>query len=276
MDIQFDKIMDNADIFAGFMESADVGLSPEEVAEKFKNVDGLKIEGKKVVTAVLKSGAGEFNENEPLAAPLRTGSGFFVGNKGYFVTNEHVIQNAKSAKILLGSEVLAAKVIHVSKAADLALLRVESLAQGLQVLDGDIEVGTDIYTIGFPNPGIQGTDVKITKGIISNKRGFNGDDTRFQIDAAIQPGNSGGPVCDASGKVLGVVVSTLDSIMVAKETGAIPQNVNYGIKSSELLAFLRSRSVDVGSSGNTIVNPANEKADFRKATSSVGLVIITE
>lgn len=54
MDIQFDKIMDNADIFAGFMESADVGLSPEEVAEKFKNVDGLKIEGKKVVTAELK------------------------------------------------------------------------------------------------------------------------------------------------------------------------------------------------------------------------------
>ncbi|MBN8421677.1 MAG: hypothetical protein J0L73_22365 [Verrucomicrobia bacterium] len=54
MDIQFDKIMDNADIFTGFMESADVGLSPEEVAEKFKNVDGLKIEGKKVVTAELK------------------------------------------------------------------------------------------------------------------------------------------------------------------------------------------------------------------------------
>lgn len=54
MDIQFDKIMDNADVFAGFMESADVGLSPEEVAEKFKNVDGLKIEGKKVVTAELK------------------------------------------------------------------------------------------------------------------------------------------------------------------------------------------------------------------------------
>ncbi len=54
MDIQFDKIMDNADVFTGFMESADTGLSPEEVAEKFKNVDGLKIEGKKVVTAELK------------------------------------------------------------------------------------------------------------------------------------------------------------------------------------------------------------------------------
>jgi S1-C subfamily serine protease len=235
-----------------------------------------------VVTVLLRSspsgivGKPNNNLNNPLVFALRTGSGFFIGNKGYFVTNEHVVQDKKYAKILIGEQVLEAKVAHISKASDLALLKVETKIQGLDVLMNDIEIGTDIYAIGFPNPDIQGIEVKLTKGIVSSKRGINGDDTRFQIDAAIQPGNSGGPICDTSGRVLGVVVSTLDSIKVVEKTGAIPQNVNYSIKASELLAFLRSRSIEAQVNAGPTASISGVNDGLKIAISKVGLVIISD
>lgn len=211
--------------------------------------------------------------SEPLRDAVSTGSGFFVGTEGYFVTNAHVVGDASKAEIIFADKVLQAKVINVSKAVDLAVLKTSEKVTGIELGQENPDLGLDVYAIGFPNPDLQGTEVKVTKGVISSRKGFNNDDTRFQIDAAIQPGNSGGPLCDASGKLVGVIVSALNAVYVAKETGSIPQNVNYAIKTSEVAVFLRSRSI------TTDVKPAAGSGDappsaLRHAIASTGLVVI--
>jgi S1-C subfamily serine protease len=78
----------------------------------------------------------------------------------------------------------------------------------------------------------------VTKGEISSQTGFQDDPRQWQISVPIQPGNSGGPLCDENGNLIGIVESTLDAIKMAKMAGEIPQNVNYAVKSSYILPLL--------------------------------------
>lgn len=170
------------------------------------------------------------------------GSGFFIGEEGYFVTNAHVVGDAATVDIYYEEKKVPARVLYVSKTADLAVVKADLAVSGLVLAEEEAELGNDIYVVGFPRPTMQGIDVKVTKGIVSSKR-VGSDESRFQIDAASQPGNSGGALCDELGRVRGVLVATLDPETVLKRTGSLPQNVNYAIKTSELAAFLRSKSV---------------------------------
>lgn len=171
------------------------------------------------------------------------GSGFFIGEEGYFVTNAHVVGKALEVDIYYEEKKAHARVLHVNKTADLAVLKADIAVSGLVITEEEAEPGTDIYVVGFPRPTLQGIDVKVTKGIVSSKRGLRNDASRFQIDAAIQPGNSGGALCDDRGRVRGVVVSMLSHEYVLERSGTLPQNVNYAIKTSELASFLRSKSI---------------------------------
>ena len=118
-----------------------------------------------------------------------------------------------------------------------------------------------------------GVEPKVTKGIISGSRGLEQDDTIYQIDASIQPGNSGGPICDETGLVVGVVVSKLDEISIANRTGSLPQNVNYAIKSPEVMALLRSRKINLKKeSAEKEAKP--DPVALKDAISAVGLVIV--
>ena len=89
-------------------------------------------------------------------------------------------------------------------------------------------------------PSSQGFSPKVTKGIVSGEKGMNDNPMHYQIDASIQPGNSGGPVCDGHGELVAVVVSMLSGKFFLEHQGTIPQNVNYAIKKSYLDAFLES------------------------------------
>jgi S1-C subfamily serine protease len=141
---------------------------------------------------------------------------------------------------------------------------------GFALKDQDVEAGTDVFAIGFPNPDVQGLDPKVTKGVISGTKGLENDDTKFQIDAAIQPGNSGGPLCDYNGNLVGVVVETLNSKFMIQTKGVIPQNVNYAIKASELAAFLRSRSVNSEAPAPVV----GAEGGLRTAIGKAALVIV--
>jgi S1-C subfamily serine protease len=169
------------------------------------------------------------NKQEPVLCS--TGSGFFVTTNGYLVTNYHVIENGKLIKILTDKGIFEAKLIKIDPATDLALLKIESNVKPCRFSKRRIEkLGMEIFTMGFPMPGLQGFSPKVTKGIISGTDGFKGDVRRYQIDATIQPGNSGGPLFDNSGNIVGVLVSSL--------AHADAQAVNYAIKKSYLMAFL--------------------------------------
>ena len=82
--------------------------------------------------------------------------------------------------------------------------------------------------------------IKVTSGIVSATRDAGDDSGQFQLDVAVQPGNSGGPIYDSSGNIVGVIISQLDKLKVAKAIGSLPENVNFGIKASTVRRFLTS------------------------------------
>jgi S1-C subfamily serine protease len=200
-------------------------------------------------TVVLGIGpAPKRRESEPRFA---TGSGFFVTRGGLFVTNHHVVDGAKRVGVRVGEKGLPAKIVRVDSSNDLAVLRVMDLDDQSNEVPGKFEalpiamagglrLGASVVTVGFPNPDMQGVEPKLTRGEISSLAGIQDDPRHFQISAPIQPGNSGGPLVDVRGNVIGVVVARLGDAATFKATGMLPQNVNYAVKSSYLTALLES------------------------------------
>ncbi|MBK9576528.1 MAG: trypsin-like peptidase domain-containing protein [Fibrobacteres bacterium] len=156
------------------------------------------------------------------------GSSFGINGKT-LITNRHVIKDMKSIIVKIGDDYSRAVVQYSDLELDLALLKVDSIVNSCKLEDSSQEIGSEIVAYGFPKVNVQGQSIKATKGIISSKFGYQDDVKSYQIDAAIQNGNSGGPLAFKN-KVVGVVVSRL----------AEGQNVNYAIKSVFVTAMLKS------------------------------------
>ena len=181
-----------------------------------------------------------------------SGSGFALNN-GYFVTNYHVVEDAKSIIIkgIKGNfeNAYNAEVVATDKYNDLALLKInDSRFTGFgtipyKVKTSTSDVGEEIFVLGFPLTSTMGDEIKLTTGVISSKTGFQGDVSLYQISAPVQPGNSGGPLFDSRGNLIGIVSS--------KHTGA--ENVGYAIKASYLKNLVESAvSSSIIPSNNTI------------------------
>jgi S1-C subfamily serine protease len=170
------------------------------------------------------------------------GSGFFVSKDGYLVTNHHVVKDAESIKVKYQGNVFPAKVVKVDKDNDLAVLKVEGRNfQPLALSRHDsADLGEEVFTIGFPNIQMQGVEPKYTDGKISSLKGMQDDPHEYQISVPVQPGNSGGPLCDANGQVVGVIVARISDFAVLQASGVMPQNVNYAIKSQHAWHLLQN------------------------------------
>lgn len=165
---------------------------------------------------------------EPVG-PRSSGTGFFVSEDGYLVTNDHVVENGSRFLIVLGGEQFNAQLVRKDKSADLALLKVNTKTSGLPLAEaGDARVGQQIYSLAFPLTQIMGEEPKFTTGTINALKGSQDDSSQFQFSAQVTFGNSGGPLVNERGNVVGVVVATLH----------LGQNVNYAIKSSRLRIFI--------------------------------------
>ena len=166
-----------------------------------------------------------------------TGSGIAIGNR-LVATNYHVVNNAQILAINIPGDNkyvdYAVEVVAVDKTNDLAILRIsDNKFKGFSAIPyGNktqlIDVGESIFVLGYPLVQTMGDDVKLTTGVISSKSGFQGDVSTYQISAAVQPGNSGGPLFDTKGDLVGIVS--------AKHTGA--ENAGYAIKLSNLQALM--------------------------------------
>ena len=164
-----------------------------------------------------------------------TGTGFIITRNGYIFTNYHVVENAKSITVqLVSGETYNATIVQKDSSNDLALLKISGDPNfRLWILLGNssrAKMGEKIYTLGFPLSSILGDKPRITDGIISSLYGLNNDPRTFQITAPIQPGNSGGPLINSSGEVIGITMATLDVKYLYRETGTLPQNINFAIK----------------------------------------------
>ncbi len=168
-----------------------------------------------------------------------SGTGFAL-NDGYIATNYHVVENAKSINIYgINGDFTTqynATVVATDKYNDIALLQItDEKFDGFGVIPYNVktavsDVGENIFVLGYPLTSTMGDEIKLTTGVVSSKTGFQGDVSIYQISAPIQPGNSGGPLFDNNGNLIGIVN--------AKHNEA--ENVGYAIKTSYLQNLIES------------------------------------
>lgn len=169
-----------------------------------------------------------------------TGSGFFLTSSGVIATNAHVVEGASNIEVTISNEVgvftYKAKVLLVDNKNDVALLQiVDDSFKGLSSIPYGVvensDVGSKVFTIGYPLSNVMGNNYKVTDGIISSISGIGDDIRYYQISVPIQPGNSGGPLFNKEGNIIGITSAKLNE----KTLGTQIENVNYAIKSSYLL-----------------------------------------
>ncbi len=176
-----------------------------------------------------------------------SGSGFFVNKKGHLVTNHHVINGCRILRVAVPSGTKKATIIAVSEDNDLAVLSVKNaeVTEFATFRTHEREkLGEDVMVAGYPLRGLLADDLNITTGSVSALAGISNDRRMLQITAPVQQGNSGGPLLDETGQVIGVVVGKLHAISAAKVLGEIPQNVNFAIKGTVVRSFLDIYGVD--------------------------------
>jgi len=206
-------------------------------------------------------------------AGFHIGTGFFISSVGHVVTAYHVIDKADQVEIVTRSgQDLKAEVLDFDKSNDIALLKIDASSRPLAITtSSDIAIGEEVLTIGYPLVYVEGFAQKATFGHVNALSGI-GDDVRYiQMDVPVQPGNSGGPVLDPQGRVVGVVESILDSEKITKKEGTSPQNVNYAVKSDYVLPLLIGHEIKQKSAQGT---PAMQQVKLvRKVQDSIVLVI---
>ena len=170
-----------------------------------------------------------------------TGTGFLITSDGYMLTAAHVVAEAEAIRVVVVNTQQSAKIMRIDTANDVAILKVAGLFSPISIASSkQAKLGHAIFTIGFPLTQLQGVSPKLTRGDISSLNGFQDDPRVFQISSPIQPGNSGGPLVDENGNVIGLVAAKLSDAVTAELTGSLPQNVNYALKSAYILPLLDS------------------------------------
>ncbi len=199
--------------------------------------------------------AGEFTAPKPVAAKgdapsnpkasrtgSQTGTGFVISANGHIITNHHVIDGCVGdiKGNLTGEAASTLRVVNSDQANDLALLQgpAASFKTYARIRDRAIHSGNSVVAIGFPYHGLLTSDFTVTTGIVSSLSGMLNDTRFLQISAAVQPGNSGGPLLDTSGDIVGMVAAKLNALKFARYTGTIPENINFAIKTGAIRDFL--------------------------------------
>tara|TARA_Y100000590_G_C15737839_1_gene1019209 strand:- start:2337 stop:3764 length:1428 start_codon:yes stop_codon:yes gene_type:complete len=176
---------------------------------------------------------------------LGSGSSFQINSEGYIITNEHVVNGCQYIEVKNRYINTEAKVIAKDPQHDLALVLMNESGDLYYNLSGEpARILDEITVAGYPYGDDLSSSVKVTKGIVSSITGISDNYSDFQIDAAVQPGNSGGPVINNFGNVVGVAAAKLDYNFTLQEYGDPAENINFGVKSSILINFLDSNQID--------------------------------
>jgi S1-C subfamily serine protease len=218
----------------------------------------------------------------PDAPQSGTGSGFFVSKMGHVITNAHVVHNCN--KVTIGDNAnkqVPAEVVNTDKSNDLALLKLSTLEMasaeskslikklGIVVVplaskgllrDEDVRLGEKVLVAGYPFGDTFSNTIKVTTGVVSATRGAGDNSGQFQLDAAVQPGNSGGPIYDSGGNIVGVVVAQLNK----RTFGSFVENMNFGIKASTVRQFLVASGINSKKSERTEEKSTEQLAEIAK------------
>ena len=183
------------------------------------------------------------------ATEIYSGSGVVISTKGEVLTNAHVVEGCQSITVKLASGITeAAALVASDEKNDLALVRLRataSLSPSVAMLreGSPLRAGDTIVALGYPLSGLLATGANLSVGNVSASAGLRDDSRYLQISAPVQPGNSGGPLLDASGHLVGIVTAKLDAMRLARFTGDIPQNVNFALKAEVARTFLDNKGI---------------------------------
>jgi len=198
--------------------------------------------------------------------PLSYGSGVFVSQDGLIITAAHVVNDSRAIRVLTQQGIKPAHIIKIDTSNDVALLKCEGHFQAVPIKSSSsVKLGQPVFTIGFPDIQLQGFSPKMTQGEISSLSGIQDDPRDWQISVPVQPGNSGGPLFDSHGNVIGLVVAKLDAVVTTQTTGALPEDVNYAVKTAYVLPLLDTYAANLLPG-----NPAS--AEVEKTEDVVGRV----
>lgn len=198
-----------------------------------------------------------------------SGTGFFVGKDGTVLTNAHVVEDCTVVSVTPdGGGPLPARVMANDRTNDLALLKIDYKPGKVAGLRIGIRLGEPVAAFGFPLSTVLASTGNFTLGNVTALAGM-GDDTRhIQISAPVQPGNSGGPLLDDKGNVVGIVTYKLNALKTAAANGDIPQNVNFAVKASAAASFLESNRVAMEPGAASAVLAPADLADHAKSVSA--------
>ena len=175
-----------------------------------------------------------------------TGTGFFINKQGHIVTNSHVVKDCRQINTLYQGSKVSTSLVTNDPRNDLALLKASTRPTAIAYFRSGrgIRSGEDILAFGYPLKSVLSDELKGTKGMINALSGLNNDTRFMQMSAPVQAGNSGGPLLDQAGNVVGVVTAKLNAVKMAKYTGNIPQNVNFALKASLVRDMLEVKDID--------------------------------
>ncbi len=192
---------------------------------------------------------------------LRSGTAFLISNAGHLLTAAHVVENRTDITVFVGETEVAARVLARDPANDVALLQADITGTPLYLTSAtSLARGQEVMTLGFPLVQMQGQSQKASFGRVNALSGLEDDVRHVQVDVPIQPGNSGGPLLNARGEVVGIMTATINQRTVMASAGTVAQNVNYGLKIDYVLPLLPADARPTG--------PAPAPADGFEATAA--------
>ena len=175
---------------------------------------------------------------------IGSGSAFYINSQGYALSNNHVINICKQSVARVNGKEILFRVIATDKTNDVAILKTDMRNKDYIKINSDgAKLGENIVAVGYPLAGRLSDSVKITRGIVSSLSGINNNIGQIQIDAALQPGNSGGPVLNEDGEMVGIASAGLNKLLMAKEAKYIPENVNFAVASPIVVNILKNKKV---------------------------------
>lgn len=233
------RAVNNRDLLAAMLPPQELADAQAQAAALLEKIKSLDVQG----GASTGAKATQTAATPQAPAYLGSGSGFVITPDGYILTCAHVVVKAGEIKVKLGERTLVAKTVRIDLDSDLALLKVypEERIPSLAFSENrSATLGQEVFTIGYPNPALQGVAEKLTRGSVSSLAGAFDDPRYYQISVQVHPGNSGGPLLDGNGNVVGVVKSRLKDDVVLNKTGSLPQDINYAVKSTYALSMIDS------------------------------------
>jgi S1-C subfamily serine protease len=218
-----------------------------------------------------KEALAEARKPPPLEPKLTAaGTAFAINKAGEFLTNYHVIKGCSLVRVRVGGALIDGTVAYTDDRNDLALVRTRVTdMEPLRFRDGKkgVRPADGVVGLGFPYSGLLATSPQVTTGAVSALAGLHDDTRVLQITTPIQPGNSGGPLLDSSGNVVGIVSSRISDLAIAEATGSLPQNINFAIKSAIIREFLEAHRIDYANSQSvTKLDPADVGEMAMKST----------